>query len=328
MRQSQHREKSNKKGFTLAELLVVVAVIAVLVAISIPIFTAQLEKSREATDLANVRAAYSEVMNAAMSDDHSGSTAHYESGLYYQTVNLKQKVSGWQTTKPDPLVIGGVAANDSAHWFGVPGVNGTCTVYYSDNAYTTAAGNSVSGGAAIEWNGGTAGGSSSTSPTIAGLGQKLSRLGSSWSADNTTGLMSVGAASSAESASRVSLTTTPIALSNGATVTIDNASGYKTGYFLIKYDAEAGGFVKVKDSGWLTGTTSFTVDGDGYYLVTNTATTSGTNLTVADAEENVKLEIANNKAISTEGMTGTAVTAVSGSTSGIGYLKNTISSKT
>ena len=49
--------KKNRKGFTLAELLIVVAIIGVLVAVSIPIFTSQLEKSREATDLANIRAA-------------------------------------------------------------------------------------------------------------------------------------------------------------------------------------------------------------------------------------------------------------------------------
>lgn len=36
----------NRKGFTLAELLIVVAIIAVLVAISIPIFTGQMEKAR------------------------------------------------------------------------------------------------------------------------------------------------------------------------------------------------------------------------------------------------------------------------------------------
>lgn len=53
-------KKTNKKGFTLAELLVVVAIIAVLVAIAIPIFTSQLEKAKEATDVANIRAAYAE----------------------------------------------------------------------------------------------------------------------------------------------------------------------------------------------------------------------------------------------------------------------------
>ena len=52
--------KRNKKGFTLAELLIVVAIIAVLVAISIPIFTTQLEKARDAADAANLRSAYAE----------------------------------------------------------------------------------------------------------------------------------------------------------------------------------------------------------------------------------------------------------------------------
>ena len=42
--------KKNTKGFTLAELLIVVAIIAVLVAISIPVFTSQLHKARVAAD--------------------------------------------------------------------------------------------------------------------------------------------------------------------------------------------------------------------------------------------------------------------------------------
>ena len=55
-------KKMNKKGFTLAELLIVVAIIAVLVAIAIPVFTTQLEKSRQATDLANIRSSYAEAV--------------------------------------------------------------------------------------------------------------------------------------------------------------------------------------------------------------------------------------------------------------------------
>lgn len=51
----------NKKGFTLAELLVVVAIIGVLVAISIPIFTSQLHKAEVAADWANVRSYYSQL---------------------------------------------------------------------------------------------------------------------------------------------------------------------------------------------------------------------------------------------------------------------------
>ena len=61
--------RKNEKGFTLAELLIVVAIIGVLVAISIPIFTSQLEKSREAVDIANLRSAKAEAVAAYLSSD-------------------------------------------------------------------------------------------------------------------------------------------------------------------------------------------------------------------------------------------------------------------
>ena len=47
------------KGFTLAELLIVVAIIAILVAISIPAFANQLHKAKVTTDMSNVRSYYS-----------------------------------------------------------------------------------------------------------------------------------------------------------------------------------------------------------------------------------------------------------------------------
>lgn len=82
--------KKNNKGFTLAELLVVVAIIAVLVAISIPIFTTQLEKAREATDAANIRAAYAEMLVAVL-DETSPAPV---------TIDLAQTQANWEN-EPD-----------------------------------------------------------------------------------------------------------------------------------------------------------------------------------------------------------------------------------
>jgi len=85
--------KKNRKGFTLAELLIVVAIIAVLVAIAIPVFTTQLEKSREATDTANVRSAYATLMA-----DYLQNTA--EKSI---EITATQKVEEWQTD-PAPVL--------------------------------------------------------------------------------------------------------------------------------------------------------------------------------------------------------------------------------
>lgn len=50
----------NNKGFTLAELLIVIAIIAALVAIMIPTFRGQVENAKRAADVANLRAAYAD----------------------------------------------------------------------------------------------------------------------------------------------------------------------------------------------------------------------------------------------------------------------------
>ena len=82
--------KKNNKGFTLAELLIVVAIIAVLVAIAIPVFTTQLEKSRESTDLANVRSAYAECVTDFLTN---GNKSYAGKSI---TVAAQQTQSGWQ----------------------------------------------------------------------------------------------------------------------------------------------------------------------------------------------------------------------------------------
>ena len=102
---------NNKKGFTLAELLIVVAIIAVLVAIAIPIFTSQLEKAREATDAANLRSAYAEVMVSALTTDSAEEIK----------VDQKQTQGDWQTSVsfPDNMSVKTPGASAAADFWTV-----------------------------------------------------------------------------------------------------------------------------------------------------------------------------------------------------------------
>ena len=110
--------------FKLAELLEAVAIIGVLVAISIPIFTGQLEKAREATDAANIRAAYASVSTDVLLDpqnateDANGVTYDKVKKTYTATVAATQKEAGWQTDSIKNDGIGGqkVAAQVGTSW--------------------------------------------------------------------------------------------------------------------------------------------------------------------------------------------------------------------
>lgn len=117
--------KQNKNGFTLMEMLIVIAIIAVLIAVAIPVFASQLEKAREATDLANVRSAYAQVSTEALLGDSETTV----------TVNLKQKQADWQSV--DPVNIGGIvhskSQGDTENWKGVAEPNGTCVVSYKED---------------------------------------------------------------------------------------------------------------------------------------------------------------------------------------------------
>lgn len=114
--------KQNRSGFTLMEMLIVIALIAVLVAIAIPAIASQLERSREAADLANVRAAYAQVSAEALLGNPQ----------FTVTVDLKQKQADWQSA--NPVNIGGIVHykndGDTENWKGVATPNGTCTVSY------------------------------------------------------------------------------------------------------------------------------------------------------------------------------------------------------
>ena len=73
-------KKLNKKGFTLIEMLVVIAIIAILVAIIIPTVSSATGKAKASTDAANLRSAKAaltiEALNGEIKDGDTPSAAH------------------------------------------------------------------------------------------------------------------------------------------------------------------------------------------------------------------------------------------------------------
>ena len=106
------------------EMLIVIAIVAVLISVAVPVLSSQLERSREAVDLANVRAAYAQVSTEALLGNTDVTV----------TVNLKQKQAGWQSV--DPVNIGGIVHSNGAgntdNWQGDAEPEGNCVVSYNE----------------------------------------------------------------------------------------------------------------------------------------------------------------------------------------------------
>ena len=123
----QKKEKNTCKGFTLVELIVVLVILAILAAFMIPALIQYIERSLEASDLIEVRAAYIDVLAAVTEQDSENMS---------KTVKLKQKQDDWQSR--DPITIAGIThckeQGDTANWKGIPAAGGECEVYYDSAA--------------------------------------------------------------------------------------------------------------------------------------------------------------------------------------------------
>ena len=103
---------TNKKGFTLMEMLIVVAIIAILVAIAIPTFKGQLDKSRQAADLANIRVAYADAnlkaLESATGEGTADSAPMTHTGTFDKVENAKiggTDISGKKVTKGGTVTV-------------------------------------------------------------------------------------------------------------------------------------------------------------------------------------------------------------------------------
>ena len=88
----------NKKGFTLMEMLIVVAIMVILMAVSVPMFTSQLNKAKVTTDQANVKAGKSAVLALYM----AGGTVK-KSATETQEINASQAGTYYYNTETGEL---------------------------------------------------------------------------------------------------------------------------------------------------------------------------------------------------------------------------------
>lgn len=102
-------EKLGKNGgFTLVEMLIVVAIIAILIAVSIPMVNSALEKARDATDDANFRSAAALGSVKYLTDDPDAAVTYY-----YAVTDGSSGVLVSSKTSTDPKVYESKCKEDS-----------------------------------------------------------------------------------------------------------------------------------------------------------------------------------------------------------------------
>jgi type IV pilus assembly protein PilA len=107
--------KNNSKGFTIVELVIVIAVIAILAGVLIPTFSGIVEKAKKSAALQEAQNAYKEAYAIALSDDGKITTADngtngegiVVSGFTFKVTETPEgeganakKVIGWDVTEP------------------------------------------------------------------------------------------------------------------------------------------------------------------------------------------------------------------------------------
>ena len=91
------------KGFTLAELLIVVAIIAILVAISLPLFSSQIAKANLQADQIHVSAAKaSAVAEYLDTNSHDTITYYFDAGIAMANKDNSEGIAGYGKSTKEP----------------------------------------------------------------------------------------------------------------------------------------------------------------------------------------------------------------------------------
>ena len=111
-----HLSTKRKKGFTLAELLIAVAIIGILTAISVPIFSNQLRRSRLAANQANARTAVSLASAAYLTNDSIDKSKQYTIYPYLVEFGQLARKNGPMYRNPERLKYGVSLGTDISAW--------------------------------------------------------------------------------------------------------------------------------------------------------------------------------------------------------------------
>ena len=108
-------------GFTLIEMLAVVAIIAILVVVSIPVVSNSLDKAKESTDSANLRAAKATAVIEMLNDKlTSGKTYYYDidNGEVVTDVPTGDNAKGQSSANKDKVIAITIGADNqvTAAW--------------------------------------------------------------------------------------------------------------------------------------------------------------------------------------------------------------------
>lgn len=133
------KKLKKQRGFTLVEMLIVVAIIAILVAVSIPLFSTSLERARKATDAANERAAKALAVASLLEQKLNGDGAALTAATYNYDAATGELVADGTV----PAGYGQCSTNSHADAY--------ITVTFSQSGGTSA----PIDGYTIDWAGGT-----------------------------------------------------------------------------------------------------------------------------------------------------------------------------